>query len=166
MCLPSHFHDETHFEAGVGVGAAESVHHIQAFARQLVHGQLFKFGPRCFGQRFVVVFVFVGGPPYGVLAHFVHHKEFVFGRTSGVNARHHVDGVEFGKTAFVVACKAGFCFLGKQRFVRRIVKHLANAGDAVSAQIYTHNIGSVLIVLPIYFLIKQTKLVFFFRKNK
>ena len=40
VCLPGHFHDETHCHAGILVGAAESIHDVQALVGQLLLSDL------------------------------------------------------------------------------------------------------------------------------
>ncbi|MNZ85463.1 hypothetical protein D3C78_1042560 [compost metagenome] len=45
VCLPGHLGDETHLQAGVGIGAAEGVHHKQTLAGKLVTHQRFQMLP-------------------------------------------------------------------------------------------------------------------------
>jgi len=82
----------------------------------------------------VVVLVALGGPPHGVFRVLVHDDVFVLGRASGVDARHHVDGVEFGQHALVVACQGGVHLVLEELFVARVIVNFLCAGDATSGQ--------------------------------
>ena len=121
VSLPSNFHDETYFQTGSGVSTAESIHHEQSFARKFFNGFGFQVGPSCFGARFVVVFIFIGSPPDSVLAGFIHNKEFIFGRTTGVDSSHYIHSAEFSYLTFFITFQSCFGFFLKQNFVRRIV---------------------------------------------
>ena len=79
----------------------------------------------------VVVLVLVGGPPHGVLGVFVHDDVLVFGGTAGVDAGHHVDGVQLGDLADFVAGEAGLGLLLEQLLIGRIVDNLGGTGNAV-----------------------------------
>ena len=103
MSLPCHLHDEAHGHAGVLVGTAESVDHIELFVAQFLLGQVFHLSPHLFAHRVVVVLILGCRPPNGILGILVHHDVFVFGRAAGVDTGHHVDGIQFGQLAFVIA---------------------------------------------------------------
>ncbi len=134
MGLPCHFHDETDGHAGILVGAAEGIHHIKVLAAELLLGEVFHLCPNFFAHRVVVVFVAFGGPPNGVLRLGVHHDVFVLGRATGVDARHHVNCVEFGQNAFVVTRQGGVHLVLEELFVARVIVNFLCAGDAVFGQ--------------------------------
>ena len=135
MSLPSYFHDEAHFEAGCCVGAAEGIHHVELLVGEFGGGELLELCPGGFAHGLVVVLVFFGSPPNGVLAHAVHHKELVLGRAAGVNAGHHIDCAELCFLTFVEAFQACFRFFFKKHFVGRVVQHFGCTGNTVLAKI-------------------------------
>ena len=136
--LPCDLHDEADGHARVFIGTAESVDNVQLFAAQLVYRDLFNGLPCLLSGGVVIVFVFVAGPPYGVLAVFVDNDEFILGGAAGVNAGHDVHSVKLGEHALVKALKAGLHFVFKKLLVRGVADDLRSAGDTVSAQINTH----------------------------
>ncbi len=131
VCLPCHFHDEAHCHAGVGVGAAETVDNIEFLVAELVDGEGLDGLPCFFAGGFVVVFVFGGCPPHGVLGVFVENDELVFGRAAGVDACHHVHCAELGGYAFLEAFEAGSGFVLEEFVVGGVVDYLSGALDAV-----------------------------------
>ena len=140
--LPGHFHDEADGHAGVLVGAAEHVHHIQLLVGKLFDGQLLAGSPGFLAGGLVVVLVLGGGPPHGVLGGLVHNDELVLGGTAGVDAGHHVDGAQFADLALLVAFQAGLGFLGEQLFIRRVVHDLGGAGDTVFGKVNVFHWGN------------------------
>ena len=136
--LPCDLHDEADGHAGVLVCAAEGIDDIQLLAAQLLDGDLLNGLPGLLSGGMVVVFIFVAGPPYGVLAVFVYNDELVLGGAAGVDAGHDVHGVKLGEHTLVKALKAGLHFVFKKLLVRGVADDLRSAGDTVSAQINTH----------------------------
>ena len=63
VCLPGHFHDETNGHAGVLVGTAEGIDHVQALVGQLLLCDLLDGIPGFLRSGVVVVLVCVAGPP-------------------------------------------------------------------------------------------------------
>ena len=131
MSLPSHFHNEAHLEASSSVGTAEGVNDEELLVAEFSGGDLLEFSPSSLADGLVVVLVFLGSPPYSVLAGFVHHEELVLGRTAGVDAGHYVHSVQLGVLAYFEAFEAGFGFLFEEYFVGGVVYDFLYAGDAV-----------------------------------
>ena len=129
VSLPSHFHNEAYSHAGVFVGTAESVNHKEVLVGEFFLGKVSHLAPHLFAHGVVVVFVFVGSPPNGVFGVLVHDNVFVFGRTTGVDAGHHVDGVQFGQLAFIVTGQRGIHLHLEKFFVGRIIVNLVSSGD-------------------------------------
>ncbi len=141
--LPGHLGDEAHFQARVGVGAAEGIHHEQAFAGQLFGDQVFQIGPHFRAEGFVVVFAFaLIGPPHGIAGDVVADDVFVFRRAAGEDAGIDGDGTQLGDYPTLKTFQRWVCFFLKQQFIARVVNDFANVVNAVSGQIlrgYTFN---------------------------
>ena len=135
VCLPGHFHDETDGHAGVLVGTAESIHHIQALVGELFLGNLFHSSPCFLRSGVVIVLILVAGPPHGVLGVLVHDDELILGRTAGVDAGHDVDGTQLADLALFVAFQAGLGLFLEQLLVGGVVHDLSRAGNTILAQI-------------------------------
>ncbi len=54
MGLPGHFHDKTHLQPGILIGAAVTVHHKEPFSRKLPGGQFISVFPDILRNRFVI----------------------------------------------------------------------------------------------------------------
>ena len=121
VSLPCNLHDETNFQTSSGVSAAESIHYEQSLSRKFFNGFGFQIGPSCFRARFVVVFIFIGSPPDSIFAGFIHHKEFILRRTTGINTCHYIHSTEFSYLTSFITFQSCFGFFLKQNFVRRIV---------------------------------------------
>ena len=135
MCLPCNFNDETHAEACCGVRAAEAVHYIELLAGEFLECEVFQHVPGFNRSLFVVVLVFVGCPPYGVLACFIVNDEFVLRRTSGVDTSHYVYSSELGFLSFLETFEACFGLFFEKDFIGRVVKHFLYVLNAILAQI-------------------------------
>ena len=135
MGLPGHFHDKAHGHAGLGVGAAEHIHHIELFPRKGLHRQVLAFLPGLLGSGLVVVGELRGGPPHGVPGVFVHDDEFVLGGAAGVDAGHHIDGPQLRQPALFKAFQPGPGLFFEQSLIGGVAEDLGNAGDAILAQI-------------------------------
>ena len=135
VCLPGHFHDETHCHAGILVGAAESIHDVQALVGQLLLSDLLDSLPSLLGSGVVVVLVLIAGPPHGVLGVLVHHDELVLGRTAGVDAGHHVHSTQLADLTLLVTFQLGIGLLGEQLLVGGVVHDFSRAGDAILGKI-------------------------------
>ena len=135
MCLPGHFHDEADGHAGVLVGAAESIHDVQALVGELLLGDLLHSFPGFLRCGVVVVLVLVAGPPHGVLGVLVHDDELILGGAAGVDTGHDVDSAQLADLALLVAFQFGLGLLVEQLLVRGIVHDLGRAGDTILAQI-------------------------------
>jgi len=121
VSLPCNLHDETNFQTSSGVSAAESIHYEQSLSRKLFNGFGFQIGPSCFRARLVVVLIFIGSPPDSIFAGFIHHKEFILRRTTGINTCHYIHSTEFSHLTSFITFQSCFGFFLKQNFVRRIV---------------------------------------------
>ena len=133
MCLPCHFHNEADSHAGVFICAAESIHHIKVLAGELLNSYFLYLGPHLFTHRVVVVLVAFSGPPNLIVALRVVHNIFVFGRTAGIDTRHHIDGIQFGEFTLVKTGQ-GRIHLGFEKlFVRRVVNDFTDIGNAILA---------------------------------
>ena len=135
VCLPGHFHDEAHADAGVGVGAAEAVYDVESLVAELLDGLFLEAVPDFGGDGLVVVLVAVGGPPYGVFGDFVAHQVLVLGGTTGVDAGEDVDGSVGGEDAPLVAFQLGIELVAVQVVVTRVVDDVLDILDAVLRQI-------------------------------
>ncbi len=133
--LPGHLHDEADGHAGIGVGAAEGIHHKEPLAGKLLDGDVLYHTPGLFGGGVVVVLVLVGGPPDGVLGVLVHDDELILGGAAGVDAGHDVDGPQLAKLAPLKAGEVLLQLLLEKHFKGGIVDDLCGAGDAVLGQI-------------------------------
>ena len=89
--LPGNFYDEANCHAGVLVGAAEGVHYEQALIREFFSCDILNGVPGLDGGGVVVVLIFVGSPPDGILGGIVNDDKLVLGRAAGVYAGHDVD---------------------------------------------------------------------------
>ena len=67
VSLPSNFHDEAHVHAGILVGTAESINYEQFLVAKLLLCKVFHYIPSFLRANVVVVLVFIGSPPYGIL---------------------------------------------------------------------------------------------------
>ena len=67
VCLPCHLHDEANSHAGVLVGTAESIHHIEILVAEFLDSQVLHSSPHLLRHGVVVVLVLLRSPPYGVL---------------------------------------------------------------------------------------------------
>ena len=133
--LPCHLHDETYLEAGIRIGAAESIHHEELLVGELVRGNLLELLPRLLAHGLVVVLILVAGPPDGIARRVVHHKELVLGRTAGIFAGHHIHRTGIGQLAPFVTGEGRVHLLLEKPFVRRIVQYLRGSGDTILGQI-------------------------------
>ena len=141
MCLPCDLHDEADGHAGVLVGAAEGVDHVQLLVAQLADSQILDGLPDLLGHGVVVVLVRIGGPPHGVLGVVVDDDILVFGGAAGVDAGHDVDGAQLADLADLIAFQTRLRLFGEEHLVGRIVDDLGGAGDAILAQIqFCHRI--------------------------
>lgn len=132
---PCHFHDEAHAHAGCGVRATVHVDDIESLVAKFFDGFVAEFAPYFSGDGFVVVLIFVGGPPHGVFSHLVFDKIFVFGRTTGVHACENVHCTLFGEVAFFVAFESGIEFRFVKLIITRIVDDVLRIFDAILRQI-------------------------------
>ncbi len=139
--LPGHLHDETHGDAGVLVGTAEGVDHEEFLVAELLLGKVFHLGPHSLAHRMIVVLVLLRGPPDSVLRILVHDDIFVFGRTAGVDAGHHVDSTKFSELTLVVASQAGVHFHFEEFLVRGVVVDSFHAGDAQRFEVFSDFVG-------------------------
>jgi hypothetical protein len=138
--LPGHLHDEADFEAGVLVGTAEGIHHVELLVGKLLDGDLLELLPGGFGHGLVVVLVLGRRPPDRVAGHVVHHEELILGRTAGVNAGHHVYRAGVRKLPLLVAAKSLAGLLAEKLVVRGIIDDLLDACNPVLFQIiFIHN---------------------------
>ena len=139
MGLPCHLHDEAHLHTGVGVRAAETIHHIEAFAAELFLGHLLDLFPNGFRHLVVVVRIFLGSPPdlarCAFLRGLVIDDVFVFRAAAGELAGHHVDSAEFRHDAFVEAFQPRFGLFVVKNFISRIIEHFFGTPDPVLQQI-------------------------------
>ena len=133
--LPCHLHDEADGHAAVMVGAAEHVHDVQLLVGQLLNGQALALVPGLLGGGLVVVLELVRGPPHGILGDVVHHDELVLGGAAGIDAGHHVDGVQLSQLSHVIAFQSGLHLFLKQSLIGGVVEDLGGAGDTIFAQI-------------------------------
>ena len=113
--LPCHLGDEAHFQARVGVGAAERVHHEQTLAGELVAHQGFQMLPDFRGERLVVVLAgAVVRPPDGIARGVVAHDVFVLRRTAGEFTGRDVDRAQLGEGAAFQRRQVGAGLFGEQ----------------------------------------------------
>ena len=133
VSLPCYFHDEAQFQARVFVSSAESVNNEQSFVRKFFSCQIFHSCPTFSVNWFVVVFVFFRSPPYCIFAGFVFYEEFIFRRTSCINASHYVYSAHVSYLAFFKTFQTWFCFFSEQNVIRRIVHNLGHTCDTVLA---------------------------------
>ena len=110
MCLPSYFYDETDCHTGILVCAAECVNNEQSLVGKFLLSQFLNSLPCFLGSGVVVVLVFIGGPPYGILGIFIHYDELIFRRAAGVDTCHYIDSAELADSALFIAFQAGLCF--------------------------------------------------------
>ena len=139
MSLPSHFHNEADFQTRVLISSAKGIHDEQALVRQFLVGQLLERLPALLADGLVVVLVLVRSPPDRIFGGIVQHEEFIFGRTAGINAGHHVHGAHVGNGALLETFQARFGLFLEQLVVRGIVYDLGHTRDAVLAQINCHS---------------------------
>ena len=135
VSLPCHFHDEADGHAGVLVCAAETVDNEEGLVREFFDCEFLACFPGLFGSGLVIVLVFFGCPPDGVLGCFVEYDEFVFGRAAGVNAGHHVYCAEFCDDAFLVAFQGGEGLEFEQFVVTGVVEYFLDVLDAVLLEV-------------------------------
>ena len=141
VSLPCHFHNEADAHAGAGVSAAVAVYNVESLVAELFDSDVAEIVPYFGCDGLVIVFVFVGCPPYGVFSYFVLNQIFVFGRTASVNAGEDVDSAEVSEDAFLEAFECGVCLILVEIVIRRIVNDFLHVLDAVLRQIYScHNL--------------------------
>ena len=136
VSLPCHFHDETHSHAGIFVGAAEAVDNEEALVAEFLLGEVLHSLPGFFACGFVVVLVFFGCPPDGVLRFFVENNKFVFRRTTGVNACHYVDSAKFGYHTLLKSFEGRESFFIEQFVIRRVVNYFGSSFDTVFNEVF------------------------------
>ena len=129
MPLPN----EADRHAGIVVCAAECVYNKQALVGQLFLCDRLAGVPCLFRSRMIVIFVFVGGPPYGIFGVVVHYDEFVFRGASRINAGHHVYRAQLADLSLFVPLQLRSGLFIEQHLVRRIVHDLGRAGNAILA---------------------------------
>ena len=113
MCLPSYFNDKTDCHTSVLVCAAECIYNVKFLVGQLFLSDLFNSLPSLLGCWMVVVLVFIRGPPYSVLGVLVYNDEFVFRRTSCIDASHNVNCSQFADLSFFITFQFWFGFFLK-----------------------------------------------------
>ncbi len=113
MSLPCNLHNEADRHTGILIGAAESVHNKKSLVGELLLGDLLQRIPGFNRGRMVVVFVLIGGPPYGILGIFVHYDEFVFRGAACVDTGHYIYSAKLTHLAYFVTFQAGFCLFFK-----------------------------------------------------
>ena len=135
VCLPCNFHDKADGHAGILVGTAECIHHVQALVGQLLLSDGLHSSPCFLRSGVVVVLVLVGSPPHGVLGVLVHNDELVLGRTAGVDAGHNVHSTQLADLALFVAFQTGLGLFLEQLLVGGVVHDLSRAGNAILGKI-------------------------------
>ena len=83
----------------------------------------------------IVVLIFVGSPPDGILGGIVNYNKLVLGRAAGVYAGHDVDSAQLAELALFIALKAGLGLFLKEHLIGRIVDYFRSAGNAVLGKI-------------------------------
>ena len=83
----------------------------------------------------VIVLIFVGGPPHGVLGVLINNDILVLGGTAGINAGHDINGSQLAFLTLFVSGKTGLRLFLKEHFIRRIAHNFGNAGNTVLLQI-------------------------------
>ena len=135
MSLPGDLHDEADGHAGILVRAAEGIHDEQALVGELLLGDILERRPRFLRGGMVVVLVFVGGPPHGVLGHVVHDDELVFRGAAGVDAGHHVDRAQLADLSLFKALQTRLGLLLEEHLVGRIVDDFRRSGNPILRKI-------------------------------
>ena len=79
----------------------------------------------------VIIFIFVGGPPEGVMGFGVIDDKFILRRTSRIDAGHDIDRSTFRQDALIVARQIRLHLFFKQDFIRWIVENFCRPRDAV-----------------------------------
>ncbi len=133
MRLPGHFHNEADLHPGVLVRAAETVHHEEPLAGELLDGEGLELFPYFLGELVVVVRILRSVPPYGVLGVLVHHNVLVLRRTSGIDAGHYIDRAELGHLTFVVTFKLRLGLFVVENLVGGVVKDFRGSFNTVLA---------------------------------
>ena len=122
MGLPSHLRHEADLHAGVLVGAAVSVHHIDLLARELFLAEFAEVFPGLVVDGFVVGALLVGVvPPNVVFRVLVHDDVFVFGRAAGEYAGIDREGARLGQVGLLIARQCGVGLMLVQLVVRQVV---------------------------------------------
>ena len=132
--LPCHLHDEADGHAGVRVGAAEHVHHVELLVGQLLDGQVLAGLPGLLGGGLVVVLELVRGPPDGVLGVLVHDDELILRGAAGVDAGHDVDCAQLSQLTLLKALQAGVHLRLEELLVGGVVDDFLDTGNAVLFQ--------------------------------
>ena len=117
MRLPSHFHDEANCHTRIFIGSAESIYHIQLLIGKLLLRNFLDRLPSLLTGRMVVILVFLGGPPNGILGILILYDKFVFRRTTGINACHYIDRIQFCQIALVIPRQIRLRFLFEQHLI-------------------------------------------------
>ena len=68
-----------------------------------------------------------------ILAGFVHYKEFIFRRTSGIDTSHYVHSTKFSYLTFFEAFQTRFGLFSEQYIIRRVVDDFLHVFDTVLA---------------------------------
>ena len=135
MRLPSNFHDETNFHAGIFMSSAETIDYEETLIGKFFNRKFFKSLPRFDGAFFIVIGIFGSCPPNftgcAFFSCFIVNNELILRRTTGVNACHNVDCAKFGFLSNVKTFKTGFSFFVEKYFVSRVVKDFGSAGNAI-----------------------------------
>ena len=61
----------------------------------------------------IVILVFIGGPPYGVLRILIHYNELVFRRTPGVDTSHDIHCAKLADLSLFKTFQFWLCLLFK-----------------------------------------------------
>ena len=135
MCLPCNFNDEADSHARILVCATESIDYIEFLVGELFLGDFLQCSPSFRRCRMVIIFVFIGSPPYSVFRSLVLNNEFVLRGTASVNTCHDIYCTELSELTLLISFKTCLCFFIKQRLIRRVVQNLSSTCDAVLTQI-------------------------------
>ena len=154
MGLPCDLHDEADLHPGVLMGAAETVDHEEPLSGELVLGELLHRLPYALGHLMVVVGIFGGVPPDGVLGVLVHDTVLVLGGAAGENTSHYVDCAKFGNLSLLKAGQAGLGLFVVENLIGGVVEDFLDPLDTVLAQIqFCHNEFKNFIKLNLFLLL-------------
>ena len=121
------------------MGTAETVHHEEALAAELLLSQLLDRLPGLHGHLVVVVGIPFGGPPdftgLAFLGSLVVHNVLVFGGTAGIDTRHHVDGAQLGHLTLIKTFETGLGLFVVKHLIRRVVEDFLDSLDPVLLKI-------------------------------